>query len=144
MSEHIYANPFQGHDKPRQQELYSSSLAPFQLAAHKPSRPGPSRGSSGDIPDHFAPHAQQLHFERVNSGNSASTSHRSLAHLAPQPSQHLGLHPGQSSQHLGHYGAHIPSHPQASRAFRASHPEAIVSLIPAGTEILYALGLGSR
>ena len=33
-----YANPFHAHDKPRQELYNPSSLAPFQLAAHKPSR----------------------------------------------------------------------------------------------------------
>ena len=63
--------------------------------------------------------AQQQHLERLQSG--------SLASARPQQ-----------------YG--YDSHPYAQhhRPYRPSQPEVIVSLVPAGTEILYALGLGSR
>ena len=77
----------------------------------------------------------QMHLDRVASGLTASASHRSLqSSMTPQASQHLGSGQYPMSHH----------YPHPSRSFRGAQPEAIVSLVPAGTEILYALGLGSR
>ena len=60
-------------------------------------------------------HQQQLRLDRMQSG--------SLASVRPQ-----------------YYGQQQPQHEH----HRPHRPEAIVSLIPSGTEILYALGLGHR
>ena len=63
MSEHQYADPFHPPDRPP----YTPHLHPFQLAAHKGGRSNPlipSRGSSGEGPDHFS---SQMHLDRMAS-----------------------------------------------------------------------------
>lgn len=63
--------------------------------------------------------------ERMRSG--------SLASVRPMDSGHEAQHGHDSQQHAQHH-----------KPYRPSQPEAIVSLLPAGTEVLYALGLGTR